>query len=520
MMKLSPITVLAASFALGAMLAGPACGRGDRSDGHANRAETQPGTPPPAQPVEATPKPEEAASAKRSMFEEQLAREKWYGDLDGIAKRRFLRVLVVPTKLGYFFDGLHTEGAIYEFTREFEKYLNTKLKTGNLSINVVFIPVARERLIPMLADGKGDLVTSLLAVRENDEHAIEYSDPLYDRAKAIIVTGPGSPPVSSLEDLSGKEVYCHKNTVPYQKLSELSAAFEKRGKAPIKLTPADEDLQPEDAFEMVNAGLVPMTVGEDRLLQYWAKVLPHLQLHSNMVVAEGPLAWAMQNNTPKLKALVDEFVAGHKVGTTYGNIIRNRYLGDIKWAKDATSSKDLARFEQLVTYFKKYGDEYNFPYLLLAAQGFQESGLNPNLKSPAGAVGVMQIKPSTAAARPIEIPDVQKTDRNIEAGAKYLRYMVREYYANDPMTPVTKGIFALASYNAGPNRIEKLRTEAAAQGYDPNRWFNNVEIIASQEIGRETVQYVSNIYKYYLAYKMVTEKSAKGEASRRKLTDQ
>jgi membrane-bound lytic murein transglycosylase MltF len=372
----------------------------------------------------------------------------------------------------------------------------------------------------MLTDGKGDLVASLMAVSEKSRDLVEFSDPLYDKAKIIIVTGPGAPPVSSLEDLAGKDIYCHKHTVPYQRLSELSEALQKEGKAAIKLTPADEDLQPDDVLEMVNAGLVPMTVGEDRLLQFWAKVLPHLQPHSNMVVAEGPLSWAMQKNTPQLKSLVDQFVQEHKVGTAYGNIILRKYLGNVKWARSATAGEDFVRFQQLVTFFHQYGDKYHFPYLLLAAQGYQESGLNPKLISPAGAVGVMQIKPSTAAGRPIEIPDVQKTNRNVEAGAKYLRYMVTQYYANDPMDPVTKGIFAVASYNAGPNRIQKLRTQAAAEGYDPNRWFNNVEIIASKEIGRETVQYVSNIYKYYLAYKMALDKKSKAQASRRKIVSE
>ena len=473
------------------LLAGSACGRKDRNEGHANRAETPP------------------------VAVERLTREKWYGDLDDIAKRRTLRVAVVPNKLGYFVDGPHVQGAIYEYTREFEKFLNSKLKTGDRAIDVVFVPVARERLIPLLVDGRADLVTSLTAVSEANDRLVEFSDPVYDHAKAILVTGPAAPPVSSLEDLAGKEVYCHKNTIAYQKLSDLSTAFQKSGKPPVKLTPADEELQPEDVLEMVNAGLVPMTVGEDRLLQFWAKVLPHLKLHSNVVLAEGSVAWAMQNNTPQLKAAVDEFVRDHKIGTDYGNVILSKYLDDIKWTKDATAGKDLARFEQLVPYFRKYGDQYHFPYLLLAAQGYQESGLNPNLKSPAGAVGVMQIKPGAAASGPIEIPDVQKTDRNIEADAKYLRFMARTYYANDPMTPVTRGIFALASYKGGANRIEALRAQAAAEGYDPNRWFNNVEIVASREMGRETVQYVSNIYKYYLAYKMVTEKNAKGQASRR-----
>jgi membrane-bound lytic murein transglycosylase MltF len=500
-----------------------ACSRTDQPTGHADRAET-PGTtapaskPPASNSSAAIPRlkgPGHAAAPTR--IEERLAHEQWHGDLDGIAKRRFLRILVAPSKLGFFFDELHMQGAIYEYSREFEKFLNKKLDTGDRAIHAVFVPVARERLIPMLVDGKGDLVASLTGTSESRQQLVEFSEPLYNDAKIIVVTGPSAPPVAALEDLSGKEIYCRKNTLPYEALVRLSETFQKQGKPPIQLMPSDEDLQPEDILEMVNAGLIPIAVNENKLLEYWTKVLPNLQPHPEMVLVEGPLCWAMQANTPQLKAVVDEFVQTHKVGTAYGNIISHKYLGDIKWAKNATSSHDILRFEQLVKLFQTYGDKYDFPYLLLAAQGYQESGLNPNLKSPAGAVGVMQIKPSTAAAKPIEIPDVQKTDRNVEAGAKYLRYMWTQYYADEPMDSLTKGVFALAAYNAGPNRIQKLRTQAAAEGYDPNRWFNNVEILASREIGSETVQYVSNIYKYYLAYKMVMDRNAKEETSRQKM---
>jgi membrane-bound lytic murein transglycosylase MltF len=225
----------------------------------------------------------------------------------------------------------------------------------------------------------------------------------------------------------------------------------------------------------------------------------------------------MQKNTPQFAALLNEFVETHRIGTSYGNTVAHKYLRDIKWAKDATAREDLERFQHIVKLFQSYGDKYDLPYLLLAAQGYQESRLNPDLKSGAGAVGVMQIKPSTAASKPIEIPDVRATDRNIEAGSKYLRYMVNQYYANEPMDRVTKGLFALASYNAGPARIQKLRKQAAAEGYDPNRWFNNVEVIASKEIGRETVQYVSNIYKYYLAYTMVMQRNEQRRAGQNKV---
>jgi membrane-bound lytic murein transglycosylase MltF len=351
-------------------------------------------------------------------------------------------------------------------------------------------------------------------VTSSEHHyAVDFTDPLYDNAKAVIVSGPGeqSPRV---EDLSGRKVYYFSNTIPYENLRRLSEDLQREGKPPIHLTPAAPDLQVEDLLEMVNAGLVPMTVAEDRVAQYWARVLPNLKIHSGIVVAASPLAWAVQQKTPQLKSVVNEFIRDHRVGTLYGNTVAAKYLSRIKWVKDAIAGEELAHFEGMVRLFRTYGDKYHFPYLLLAAQGYQESGLNPGLRSKAGAVGVMQIKPSTAAGDPIDIRGIEKTDRNIEAGAKYLRYMVSHYYANEPMDQITKGLFALASYNAGPDRIEKLRTRAAAEGYDPNRWFNNVEFTVAREIGAETTNYVGNIYKYYLAYKMTIEQDARRQASR------
>ncbi len=446
-------------------------------------------------------------------LQQRLVQEQWRGDLDGIAKRRILRVLVAPSKLGFYFDGSEIHGALYEFCREFERFLNQRLHTGNLAIHLLFVPVGRDTLLPKLSEGYGDLIATMMVTADRPQFAVDFTDPLYDNARAVIVSGPETQ-LSSLRDLSGREVYYFRNTILYDKLSRLSEDLQRGGKPPIRLTPAAADLQLDDLLEMVNGGLVPMTVAENQVAVYWAKVLPNLRVHSGVVVSEKPLAWVVQQNTPQLKSIINEFLQDHKVGTLFGNTVKEKYLSDIKWVKDAIHGENLIHFRQMAPLFHKYGDEYHFPYLLLAAQGFQESGLNPGLRSKAGAVGVMQIKPSTAAADPIDITGIERTDRNIEAGAKYLRYMVSHYYANEPMDEVTKGLFALASYNAGPDKIEKLRAMAAAEGYDPNRWFNNVEMIASREIAAETPNYVGNIYKYYLAYKMTTEQNARREASR------
>jgi membrane-bound lytic murein transglycosylase MltF len=215
-----------------------------------------------------------ANTFEHPALQEQLIHEKWHGDLDGIAKRRILRVLVAPNKLGFYFDGGEIDGALYEFCREFERSLNHRLHTGNLAIRLVFIPVGRDTLLPKLAEGYGDLVATMMVTASRPQYAMDFTDSLYDNAKAIIVSGPGEQ-LSRLEDLSGREVYYFRNTIPYEKLRRLSEDLQRDGKPPIHLIPAAADLQQEDLLEMVNAGLVPMTIAEDKVAQYWAKVLPN-----------------------------------------------------------------------------------------------------------------------------------------------------------------------------------------------------------------------------------------------------
>jgi membrane-bound lytic murein transglycosylase MltF len=450
---------------------------------------------------------EVATPAAPLRLEARINGERWTGDLDGIAKRRILRILIVPSALGFYFNGSEMQGAMFELTRHLETALNKKLKTRNLPINVVFIPVAREDMLSKLAAGYADIAGT---IAERDQAAqVDYTEPLFPDAEGVVVTGPAAPPVNRLEDLSGQELYAQENTAIWDKLVELNEQFRKAGKAPVKLVPADERLIEDDIAQAVNAGLVPATVRWDKIADAWSKVLPHLTVHHDVVVGKAPLCWAVQRNTPQLKAALNDFIKSHRAGTSYGNTVLRRYFQDTKWVEAATSREDLKRFNEMVILFQKYGNQYDYPYLMLAAQAYQESRLNQRLRSRAGAVGVMQIKPSTAAQSPINIRGVNQVDRNIEAGTKFMHFMETQYFENEPMDDVTKSLFAIASYNAGPEKVQTLRKEAAEHGYDRNLWFNNVEIIASVEIGRETVEYVGNIYRYYLAYKMLVERQAK-----------
>jgi membrane-bound lytic murein transglycosylase MltF len=313
------------------------------------------------------------------------------------------------------------------------------------------------------------------------------------------VTGPNTPAIARLDDLAGQEVFVRKSSAFYESLTALNARFKSEGKKAAVLKPAPETLEDEDLLEMANAGLVKIVVADDYLAAFWKKVFPKIVVHDDVVVRSGGmLAPAFRKNSPKLEAALDEYQKRFGTGTAFGNIMLQRYFKSTTFARGATSAEEMKRFQHVVQLFRTYGDKYDMDWLLMAAQGFQESGLDQNVKSKVGAVGVMQLMPATG--RDLAVGDIQQLEPNIHAGVKYMRFMVDHYFANEPMDRLNKGLFAFASYNAGPGRIRQLRKLAAARGLDPNTWFNNVERIVSEKIGRETVTYVSNIYKYYVAY--------------------
>ena len=102
----------------------------------------------------------------------------------------------------------------------------------------------------------------------------------------------------------------------------------------------------------------------------------------------------------------------------------------------------------MIELFKKYGAQYDLDYLLMAAQGYQESTLDHSVKSPVGAIGVMQVMPPTG--KELKVGDIAKIEPNIHAGVKYMRFMMDQYFKDEPMDNLNKGLMTFASYNAGP----------------------------------------------------------------------
>lgn len=455
----------------------------------------------PVPPVTPTPLPFGADEAVGFL------RERWKGDLDAIQKRTVpvIRVLTTYSKTGYFLDGIDQKGVNADAFREFQTWINEREKTSNANrIHVVIVPVSRDELISGLLEGRGDLASANLTITPERRQLVDFSIPELENVSEVAVTHKRGPRLLSPEDLSGREVHVRASSSYFDSLKSLNERLARSRKPLVRIVAADEFLETEDLLEMVNAELVPITIADSHVAAFWARVLGNIRVQPEAAIRSGAqIGVALRKNSPKLKTAIDDFVRSHREGTVYGNSLLRKYLQKTDFVRNAASGRELKKFQQTIALFKKYSGQYGFDALMVAAQGYQESRLDQNARSPKGAVGVMQVLPDTG--KDMGVADLQELDGNIKAGVRYLRRIYDTQFAGAPMSSVDKGLFCFAAYNAGPRRVSQLREKAEKMGLDPNKWFRNVEIVAARVIGRETVQYVSNIYKYYVSYRLVLE---------------
>jgi membrane-bound lytic murein transglycosylase MltF len=371
----------------------------------------------------------------------------------------------------------------------------------------------RDQLYPALDGGKVDMVAAMVTVRPELEKLAAFSEPTRTNVSQLVVTGPGAPPIATVDDLAGQEVFVRKGSAYDESLVRLNAQLKERGKPAVVITVAPNELEDDDVLEMVNAGLAPITVVDDYLAEFWSKVFTGITVHRDITLRSGgTLAVAFRKENPQLREAVNSWIRKHGEGDGFRNVVERRYLQSVKYVKNAAADAEQKKLEAVGELFKKYGAEYKVDYLLMAAQGYQESTLDQNVKSPVGAVGVMQVMPPTG--KELNVGNISEVEPNIHAGVKYMRFMMDQYFKDEPMDDLNKMLMTFAAYNAGPGRLRQLRRETEKRGLNPNLWFNNVERIASERIGRETVTYVSNIYKYYITYRLVNDQRTRREAAK------
>ncbi len=460
-------------------------------------------------PKAATPPSKAAAGAEMSRHL-NIATKPFTGDFDKMLERRTIRVYAPYSRSLYFIDKGRERGLGAELVRDFERWVNQKYakQLGKRPLTIYIVAATRDKLLTDLNDGVADIAIGNLTVTEERQKVVDFVAPDEKIVNIeILVTGPASPAIASLDDLSGKTVHVRKASSYYASLTALNDRLKKAGKAPVNLVLVPDALEDEDMLEMLNAGLLQAMVVDDWKARLWSQVLPKLKLHQDVVLREPTKkGWAIRKNSPQLAAALNDFYASWVKTAGVVPYRQQQYMKNIKTLNNPASAADYQRFQQVVAMFEKYGQQYNFDPLMLAAQGYQESTLDQNKKSRVGAVGVMQLMPATGQS--LKVGDISVTESNIHGGAKYMDQLMTQYFNDAKFDEQNRTLFAFASYNAGPGNIAKMRTEAQKRGLDQDKWFNNVEVVTAERIGIETTTYVRNIFKYYVSYKLTQDARA------------
>jgi len=254
-------------------------------------------------------------------------------------------------------------------------------------------------------------------------------------------------------------------------------------------------------------------VADDWVVGVWTGLIPGLTAQPEVVLRQNAdIAWGVRANNPKLLEVLNQAV--DQVSNSAEKFPSRMvvYLRKLKQLHAATSGGDVQQFQALRAVFERYGQQYGFDDLLLQAQSFQESRLRQETHSRVGAVGLMQLMPSIGAS--MKVGNIDQAKPNVHPGAKYMRELLDKYFPDAQFDEQNRTLFAFASHNAGPGAIARMRKLAAAQGLQQDVWFNNVERVTAANIGQETVRYVRNIYKYYVAYRLLAEHEQATAAAR------
>ncbi|WP_158947280.1 lytic transglycosylase F [Pseudodesulfovibrio cashew] len=423
------------------------------------------------------------------------------GDLPDMLKKRSVRVLTSFSPTIFFMDKAKVYGFEYSLLKEYEKFLSKTLP-GKHEVSVEFIPVPSDQLIPALLDGRGDIVAALTTITPEREKKVAFTAPYLTDVKELVVTHKSISGIRKPEDLSGRTVLVRESSSYKESLDQLNRQLLAKGKPLVDVVTIPEYETTEDVLEMVNAGIVGITLADGHLAELWTRSLPDIRVLKDVALKTGGrIAWMVRKDNPELKASLDAFAKTVRKGSLLGNIYFNRYYRSGALLEHPLDEPyEVENFSAYTPLFKKYAARYGLDWRLVAALAFQESQFDHNAKSHAGAVGVMQLMPVIARDKRIGIADIHSVENNIHAGVKYLALLRDRYF--DPAQVPDEAVrirFALASYNAGPTRIRQCREKAVSMGLDDRFWFHNTEYGAMSLVGMEPVRYVNKINMYYQA---------------------
>jgi len=437
--------------------------------------------------------------------------EPFTGDLPAMKERGVVRALVVPSRTGFFVADGSIKGIQAEFLRKFEEHLNRGVKREAARVKIQFVPVSFGELIPGLLAGRGDIAAHLLTVTPKRQEQVAFVDGFRLEADEIVVAFEKAERLERLEDLAGRQVLVLEGSSYADHLAALNTQLAGADLEPVRVQTTDSHLRSEDVLELVNAGVAEYTVVDDYKARLWARVMPALRLREDIALRSGTtVAWAVRPDAEQLLTALETFSRQVRKGSLLGNVLFERYYENVKWIKNPAMMAERDKLARYIDLFEKYGQRYDFDALALAAQAYHESGLDHSARSHRGAIGIMQVRKTTAQDPKVGIDDIHELENNIHAGTKYLAFLRDHYFSDPAISDWDRRAFSWAAYNAGPRKLRRARARARELGVNPNVWFGNVEIATGEMVGREPVRYVASIYIYYTAYKLLRARQSPG----------
>ncbi len=435
----------------------------------------------------------------------QLSRldDHWREDLPEMLQRRTIRVLTTYSPSTYFIFEGRSYGFEYSLLKDFETFINRRFRRKATQTVLEFIPVPENLLIPCLQIGIGDMVAAGIRRPPQDIDGIDFTIPYLQNVSDVLITHRQAPAINLIEDLAGRRIHIQPAWQQSKTLRRIDARLLVTGRRPLNRTTTNGFLSSEDILELVNEGVIDLSIVESHIARLWSSVYPDIViLEFPEISAHTPIAWAVRRDNPEFKASLDRFLRGRQRGSWFGNIYYRQYFKETRWVSNPLIPTDHAKFSRYAPLFRKYGSRYGFDWMLLAAIAYQESQMKNRRRSHAGAVGLMQVMPTTAGDANVDIDNIWDPEQNVHAGSKYLALLRDVYFPAAEYSPQERIHFILAAYNAGPGKIARCRRLAVRMGNDPRKWFGHTELAARRLIGNETVRYVSNVSKYYMAYSL------------------
>lgn len=426
------------------------------------------------------------------------------GDLKSIKKRNVLRVAIRNNASTYWIYKGKEVGFEYNLTRAFAKKLGVRLE-------MVVVP-NRTALLDWVINGKADIAAANITITEKRKERVHFGEP-YLKPKEVIVCGVdsiGEPIIKKVEELFNYPIYVRENSSYIETLKALENRFNK--KLDIKLL--SDNIETEAIIAKVINGEIKVTIADD----YIAKI----EVSYSKKVAIGPavseereIGWAVRKNSKNLKKEIDNFFTQnpYKIKGLKYNMLYTRYFENSKTIS-LSKSDDRSDLKGVIsaydTIMKKEAKKSSFSWHAIAAQTYQESKFNPNAKSWAGAIGLMQLMPKTAEE--LGVKNRLDPKESIVGGTKYMEKMLNKFDKTIPFKD--RYYFALASYNVGYGHVIDARRLAAKKGWNRDVWFGNVEkamlLLSDKKYsskarygycrGSEPVTYVENIDRLYSHY--------------------